>query len=326
MLDIFVALPDLLRHINMNVVKFFCRVYFTEGNWERCLMELVDSITLLNYTSHIIQIVLLYLCYKQTEEHGSILGTAIFRLGLFSLVSGIVAFSHAEINTLLKYHMLMGITTFLANHLYTRWAIKNKERLRIEVLAICSVVWLSLIIFPFNELVYKLVMVLTAVMIFNTGVVLFRCKHVNPFLVKAVFKFWIILTIGTLILYSLALLFDPFYESLQFLRPRVYTFSFPFRLFFDFWVNLMFSIIAYTTLFGMPHPGRTPTATFAAKNGSITPRESEVLALLFEGKSNGEIAAELDIAIPTTKTHVRNIYRKIGVSTRHELMCLAVQR
>ncbi len=51
----------------------------------------------------------------------------------------------------------------------------------------------------------------------------------------------------------------------------------------------------------------------------LTPREADVLELLQGGRSNAEIAAELHVGVETVRTHARNIYRKLGVSTRREL-------
>jgi DNA-binding NarL/FixJ family response regulator len=51
----------------------------------------------------------------------------------------------------------------------------------------------------------------------------------------------------------------------------------------------------------------------------LTAREAEVLQLLQEGMTNAQIAAELTIGLETVRTHARNIYRKLGVSTRRDL-------
>lgn len=51
----------------------------------------------------------------------------------------------------------------------------------------------------------------------------------------------------------------------------------------------------------------------------LTPREADVLELLQGGKSNAEIAAALHVGVETVRTHARNIYRKLGVSTRRDL-------
>jgi DNA-binding NarL/FixJ family response regulator len=51
----------------------------------------------------------------------------------------------------------------------------------------------------------------------------------------------------------------------------------------------------------------------------LTAREAEVLQLLQEGMTNAQIADELTIGLETVRTHARNIYRKLGVSTRRDL-------
>jgi DNA-binding NarL/FixJ family response regulator len=51
----------------------------------------------------------------------------------------------------------------------------------------------------------------------------------------------------------------------------------------------------------------------------LTAREGEVLVLLQKGRSNAQIALELQVGIETVRTHARNIYRKLGVRTRREL-------
>ncbi|MDC7226778.1 MAG: helix-turn-helix transcriptional regulator [Spirochaetales bacterium] len=52
----------------------------------------------------------------------------------------------------------------------------------------------------------------------------------------------------------------------------------------------------------------------------ISEREGEIVRLLIEGRSNNEISESLFISQNTVKTHVRNIYRKAGVSNRLQLL------
>jgi DNA-binding NarL/FixJ family response regulator len=54
----------------------------------------------------------------------------------------------------------------------------------------------------------------------------------------------------------------------------------------------------------------------------LTQREAEVLPLLQLGRSNAQIALALQVGIETVRTHARNIYRKLGVSSRRELSAL----
>ncbi|GAC1321675.1 MAG: response regulator transcription factor [Thermoleophilaceae bacterium] len=51
----------------------------------------------------------------------------------------------------------------------------------------------------------------------------------------------------------------------------------------------------------------------------LTAREVDVLHLLQEGMTNAQIAQSLSIGVETVRTHARNIYRKLGVSTRRDL-------
>lgn len=58
---------------------------------------------------------------------------------------------------------------------------------------------------------------------------------------------------------------------------------------------------------------------------TLTPRETEVLRLLAQGKSNKDIGAELVIGIKTVKTHVSNVLSKLGVSSRTQAALHAVR-
>lgn len=66
-------------------------------------------------------------------------------------------------------------------------------------------------------------------------------------------------------------------------------------------------------------PSTGQTGDEAAGPTPLTPREADVLELLQTGSSNAEIAATLHVGIETVRTHARNVYRKLGVSTRREL-------
>lgn len=52
----------------------------------------------------------------------------------------------------------------------------------------------------------------------------------------------------------------------------------------------------------------------------LTPRERQIALLLRDGASNKELARELDLGLPTVKTHLLNLFRKQGVSNRTELV------
>jgi DNA-binding NarL/FixJ family response regulator len=61
---------------------------------------------------------------------------------------------------------------------------------------------------------------------------------------------------------------------------------------------------------------REPPASGRSLLDQLTSRECEVLELMAQDRSNEEIAAELFIAMPTVKTHVNHILRKLGQTTR----------
>lgn len=58
----------------------------------------------------------------------------------------------------------------------------------------------------------------------------------------------------------------------------------------------------------------------------LTARESEILNLIVDGKSNQEISAQLYIAESTVKFHITNIFGKLGVEDRARAVVVALKR
>jgi DNA-binding CsgD family transcriptional regulator len=59
-------------------------------------------------------------------------------------------------------------------------------------------------------------------------------------------------------------------------------------------------------------------------HGTLTAREHEVLRELVHGKSNQAIAETLWVTTDTVKSHLRRIYRKLGVTSRSEAVALYI--
>lgn len=58
---------------------------------------------------------------------------------------------------------------------------------------------------------------------------------------------------------------------------------------------------------------------------TLTPREREVFYLASRGMKNSEIAAELYLSEKTIKTHLRNIYNKLDLTSKADLRLFAVR-
>ena len=58
------------------------------------------------------------------------------------------------------------------------------------------------------------------------------------------------------------------------------------------------------------------TASRTARPLGLSLREAEIMSLIADGRSNGEIAAQLVLAEKTVKNHVNRIYAKLGAESR----------
>ena len=67
---------------------------------------------------------------------------------------------------------------------------------------------------------------------------------------------------------------------------------------------------------------KSPTSEQLVKLNKISHREMEVLELVSESLTNEEIAQKLFLSNKTVKTHIRNIFEKIGVRNRTEAALL----
>ncbi len=63
-----------------------------------------------------------------------------------------------------------------------------------------------------------------------------------------------------------------------------------------------------------------------ANEANLSPREREVMLLLARGRTIDYIHDKLGISMNTAKSHVRNVYTKLGIHTRQELLDVVEQR
>lgn len=71
--------------------------------------------------------------------------------------------------------------------------------------------------------------------------------------------------------------------------------------------------------------GTSPLSHLAAERG-LSEREMDVLHLLLRGRNVPYICNELFIAKSTVQTHIKHIYRKLGITSRQQLIDLAEKR
>jgi DNA-binding NarL/FixJ family response regulator len=57
----------------------------------------------------------------------------------------------------------------------------------------------------------------------------------------------------------------------------------------------------------------------------LTPREREIARLVALGLRNAEVARQLHISSPTVKSHLNNVFQKLGVRDRVELALYAIR-
>ncbi|WP_330344288.1 response regulator transcription factor [Streptomyces longwoodensis] len=66
----------------------------------------------------------------------------------------------------------------------------------------------------------------------------------------------------------------------------------------------------------LSEPAPAPPPPASEPPDGLTAREAEVLLLIAEGLSNHEIAQKLHVSTATVKTHINNLFAKIGIKDR----------
>ena len=68
------------------------------------------------------------------------------------------------------------------------------------------------------------------------------------------------------------------------------------------------------------------TIQSVTKKYNITRRESEIITLILKGKSNKEIMDALNLSLNTVRNHIYNLYRKLGIKSRVQLINLLMEQ
>ena len=72
---------------------------------------------------------------------------------------------------------------------------------------------------------------------------------------------------------------------------------------------------------GVAHAALDPAAMLKARQGrraiTLSTREDQILALVYDGLSDKEIATRLTISPRTVRTHMEKVFRKWGVRNRY---------
>lgn len=120
------------------------------------------------------------------------------------------------------------------------------------------------------------------------------------------------------------LVFVPIAIFVEFVAPQISAFSFsknqisitPPIIFIFLALSKLFDDLNRLSLFTSDNKVEAQNA----KNYNLTPRETEIADLLIKGHSYAKISELLFIAMPTVKSHVSNIYKKVHVKNKIELL------
>jgi len=89
---------------------------------------------------------------------------------------------------------------------------------------------------------------------------------------------------------------------------------------FDYYLTAvaLFFLIAGYGISRYKQGNRASDSTATDPLADLTIKELQILQLIIEGKSNKEIVAANFVEVSTIKTHINNIYAKLGLSNRKE--------
>ncbi len=91
-------------------------------------------------------------------------------------------------------------------------------------------------------------------------------------------------------------------------------------------LKLLKNHIFLSTFYEMESVTQNKNMSYIVETGKLTQRESEITELLLKGRTYKMIAQELFLSENTVKTHIKNIYSKLQIKSKVELIGLAIDK
>ena len=228
----------------------------------------------------------------------------------------------------LMIYTLTKLTRMLTNIITTK-----KGELLLRLLSILPPITLTLHIITNKQIIITAMSILFyGVILYNIFVLVGNLDKVNNHIVKSVLKKFLV---ASLLLFPILFL-DTLVEKLPVIGKQ-----FPYGLlsvlaFYIIYssISLYYIIKNYDALHKRTVENEETNFKIDINNISqktlasynITTREKEIISLLINGYSYNRISDELVISLPTVKTHVQNIYKKLGINNKIELVNKITQK
>ena len=288
-------------------------------------MQIIGLILLiLAYTIGVITIFLEVICYQRKMEYiETIFFSISFLLVIFSVsISCLFEFinpiEHNDLSTFINITLVgLGLTTplniFAERQLNISPWIKNTLFITSAILILLLI---SNAIFQFlpPTSIYTLVSIFLGISILSSMILLrnskpgIHIKHREKIEQRMAILVMIVL---------------PFFLMIEFFSKKITSLSFldtnvPITISVFFIIMATNKFIDNFTRLSLLKPENS-VKPLQIKNYELTKREQEVADLLVKGYTYSKIGETLFISMPTVKTHVSNIYKKVGVKNKMEL-------
>ena len=286
-------------------------------------MEIFGIVLLvLAYTIGVMTIFLEIICYQRRIENvETIFFTVSFLLLIFALtISTLFDFANHPDNiglsTFLNFAMTaLGLTTPL--NIFSERKVKISPPV-INAIYMASGFLLLLIIlnivFPFQEILDYIVSGFLVISIVSSMLVIRNTKPRQRLIHRE--KIERIMAIVILVTMPVIFVFEYFTKNDRFLSFLDFNFS--------LYVPILFIILATSkflddfTRLSLFKPDNVVVQPNIVKY-NLTQREKEIADLIIKGHTYAKISESLFISMPTVKTHVSNVYKKVGVNNKMEL-------